>query len=207
MTHPTAYGRGWNDAIEGLKDHSQAEDPEYPSTDRVRYHAGYHAGKLYVNGDSAEPVDNELVEEASTAQSATHSLVDKMANDIQKTREVILKHFVEDPGFLATFGSDFTPEFGDISMYTNEDPNFTNFAPLDIVNIRVEHRIIIRRNEYLEKDRKVETIKRLRKELVDASNRRNNTRITEIRKELNFLEQSLSENDLRITENGDLESV
>lgn len=206
--HPTAYGRGWHDAVDGKPNKAEAEDPVYPSTDRVKYREGYYAGELYTNGNSAEPNDeipeNRSVEEVETVKSPTNEVIDKIVDDIQKTREVILKHFIEDPGFMATFGSDFTPEFGDISMYTNEDPNF---SPLDVVNIRVEHRIVIRRNDYLEKDRKVETIKRLRKELVDASNRRNNTRITEIRKELKFLEQSLSENDLRITENGDLESV
>jgi len=82
--------------------------------------------------------------------SKTQKLTDTVLDSIMNTRKQILDNFVKDPGFVSTFGDDFTLEFQEPEIVWTRSIDFEN--PLDDIVFTVKQRYRIRRRSTLEAD-------------------------------------------------------
>lgn len=148
--------------------------------------------------------------ESEEPRSAAQTLVDATVENIQTARTQILDHMMANPGFLATFGSDFRVEFGEVTVYSNEPQGFD---PLNVLKLRVEHNIVVRNaateksEETPEEHALVAKVRNLIKERNEALAHEDLKTFDEKNKVLKEHESELEFLGLRMTENGDLESV
>ena len=148
--HPTAFGRGFNDATEGLEPQVNRENPK---GDRDDYQDGYDEGLRYIKS-WPEEVESQPTEPEKL--SAAGSLIDKIVADTQRSREVIMDNLMRNPGFLATMGDDFVVDFGPVSTYTVDNPEIN---PLDAIHLRVEHTVVVRSRDFVDKQLKEQSLR------------------------------------------------
>lgn len=152
--HPTAWGRGFNDAYDGLSSHVEREHP----VDRGDYKNGYAAGLDQLQDVEAgnKPFSREESEPEQPTPTAAQSLIDKIVADTQRSREVVMDNLMRNPGFLATMGDDFIADFGPVTTFTVDDPEIN---PLDALHIRVEHTIVVRSREFVDRQLKEQSLR------------------------------------------------
>lgn len=194
MSLPTAYHRGYQDA---LKNQENRRHFEQTREQKEEYSAGFAFG--LTEFQKRQEVENE--------QSPAKSIVDAVLEKSQEDRFRIFEHLVKNPGFGATFGTDPVVEFGPVEIFT-DDPVSNDFNPLDEHRFEIRTHVTVKvRKDVPSKavDRRVRKIKELREELGRLIP--TTERYLRVQEEIDIYQRELLEHDLRLTEEGNLESV
>lgn len=190
----SAYDRGYEDGLRTQESRRHFEQTMFHKDD-------YSRG--FTDGLKQFQKNQEVENEKSPAKSAVDAVLEKTQQD----RIQIFENLMRDPGFVATFGDSPVVEFGDIEIWTTPYDT-VEYDRLNEYRFNIQTSVTVKAQSSDYKDRfaarRVNRIKENRKKLEITLDQESRLRII---KELTDDEEDLLEHNLRLTAEGNLESV
>lgn len=84
----------------------------------------YEASDLEPGDDNPEGVIPVMPASIVRPPSHFHEVLDQIVDEQIKYRQQYAGYLMQNPGFIATFGDDFTVEFGDMELSTNDSRDY-----------------------------------------------------------------------------------